>query len=194
MDFQKTTIETFCRPDLVSGYLDGELTLLEEEDLDSHFGICKTCLDELNLQKKVLSALDYAFNDKIDGPEFVLPKNFARVVTVTAESSVTGLKCRKERFRALWLCLALLLFGLIGLGAETGKILAWLSAVSEKIVAVLSVGLHLFYDFVVGIGVVGRGLSVQIVFSPAFLVLLLFCMLVFFAAILSRYLFDHDRT
>ena len=86
--------------------------------LEKHLAHCKSCLNELNLQKKMLSALDFAFSEGNNQAEIELPANFAKVVAVTAESGVSGLRRPEERSRAFFLCPGLFLSVIVGLGTE----------------------------------------------------------------------------
>lgn len=163
MTLQIATIENVCsqRSD-IAAYVDGELPAREELELEMHLAVCKDCADELNEQKKLLQALNYALDG--DG-EIELPENFTRVVVANAESKVSGLRRPQERSKALFICLALLLVGLLGLGAETGAALNAATKFAERFLAVGSFVLNLVYDVFVGAAVILRSLGHQIVFN-----------------------------
>ena len=116
MQNQTEKIEESCPRTEIAAYIDGELSPSAEMDLEKHFAVCKNCDAEFNEQKKLLRALDFAFDEKTD---FELPENFTRSVVVKAESNVSGLRRREERFRALYLCAILFLLVIVGLGNET---------------------------------------------------------------------------
>lgn len=177
----------------ISSYLDGELSPSAEIRLEKHLAVCTNCLDELNLQKKMLSALDFAFKDKNDKAEIELPQNFAKVVATTAESRVSGLRRPEERFRAFFLCAGLFLMILIGLGAETGKILTALGNVTEQIGVLAGFVFHLLYDVAIGICVICRALSQQFIVSPAFSILLLICSFIISFIFLTRLVIRYNR-
>ena len=83
----------------IAAYIDGELTPREELALELHLAACPDCTGELNLQKQMLRALDCGLKDRT---EIELPKNFAKTVATRAESNVSGLRSKEERFRALF--------------------------------------------------------------------------------------------
>ena len=95
-----------CPRTEIAAYIDGELSPREEMDLELHFAVCGECAAEFNEQKKLLCALDFALDEKA---EFELPEDFTKSVVVKAESNVSGLRRREERFRALYLCAILFL-------------------------------------------------------------------------------------
>ena len=112
-------------------------------DLELHFSVCKTCAAEFNEQKKLLCALDFALDEK---PEFALPEDFTRTVVIKAESNVSGLRRREERFRALFLCASLFLLIIFGLGSETEAVFSTFAVFIEQIFAVGGFVVHLIFD------------------------------------------------
>ena len=118
MSLQTAKTESNCSRQQVIAYIDGDLSPREEIVLEKHLAVCKSCADELNEQKKLLFALDFALDE--NEREFELPEDFTKVVVTNAESKVSGLRHPQERFRALFVCSALFLFVLLGLGKETG--------------------------------------------------------------------------
>lgn len=191
MDLQTSTTEKKCPPSEISAYVDGELSPREELELELHFAVCKECLEELNLQKQMLCALDFGLDDK---PEIELPKNFAKVVATRAESHVSGLRSKEERFRALFLCVLLFLIVLVGLGAETGKFFATSARLVEQIVAVIGFVGHLAFDLAMGVTIILRSLSGQFVFNSAMSFLIIACLLMFSAVLLSRLIYRYKRS
>ena len=191
MDLQTAKTEKTCSQEKIAAYLDGELLSSEELALEAHIANCKSCLTQLNLQKRMLCALDAAFEKR---GEINLPKNFAQVVAATAESNVIGLRSKREGFRALFLFALLFLIVLAGLGAETEKTLAAFGKFGEQVAAVAGFALHLIYDLGFGAAVVLRSLSEQIVFSSAtsFAAIAGFFMLSIF--MLSRLMFRFNRS
>jgi len=153
-----------CPRTEIAAYIDGELTSREEFDLELHFAGCDVCAGELNEQKKLLCALDFALDDR---DEFELPENFTKVVVANAESNVKGLRCPRERNRALLVFAALGLFVFLGLGAETSKTFAAAGAITEQLFAVGSFIVHFVHDIAVATTVIFRSLCLQFVFKSA---------------------------
>jgi anti-sigma factor RsiW len=166
MNLQTAKISQTCPREEISLYLDGELSLADELVLEKHLAVCKICRTEINLHKKMFSALDLVFEAK---PEVELPKNFAKVVAAKAESEVNGLRSKEERFRASFLCAGLFLLTLLGLGIESDRLF---SSFGGQIVSVFTVAFHSILDFAVGIAVVLRCLSQKAVVNPVFLLVL----------------------
>jgi len=111
-------IDNPCQSEDISVYLDGELTAASLDRFEQHVKDCLPCANELRAQRQLLCTLDVAFNDS---RTFDLPKNFARVVTVSAENDLSMIRHRHERKRALQLCvvLGLVSFGLLGAATRT---------------------------------------------------------------------------
>jgi hypothetical protein len=191
MNLQRGTIENSCRLTDISAYVDGELMPDAELALEAHVATCRNCLNELNLQKQMLSALDFNLNEK---HEIELPENFAKVVAVRAESGVCGLRSKEERFWALFLCAGMFLIVLIGLGAETGDVLTTVKRVLERTVTIVGFIGHLIYDLAIGIIIILRSLSGQFVFNSAFPLAVLAGLFTASALLLSRLFFRYKRS
>jgi predicted anti-sigma-YlaC factor YlaD len=159
-----------CLREEISLYLDGELSAGEELRLEKHFAECPICLEEFNLQKKMLSALNFAFDER---EEIELPENFTKVVVTKAESSVKGLRSKEERFRALLLCFSLILIFTVVFGFESRQIAPVLTELGNRILAIGGFLFHLTFDISIGIAVILRTLSQKVVFSSAFNLILL---------------------
>ncbi len=190
MNQETSKIQTDCPRSEIASYIDGDLDPREELDLELHFAGCPTCLVELNEQKKLLCALDFALENE---DEIELPENFTKVVVANAESNVQGLRCPRERNRALLVCVAL--FGLIfiGLGAETSKTFASFGTVTEKFIAVGGFFVHLVHDISIAAAVIFRAFSLQFVFKSTISAALLgICFVVSFL-IFSRLMSRHRR-
>ena len=157
-------IQTSCPREEIAAYIDGEINPREELELEMHFAVCKPCTEELNSQKKLLCALDsFCLNER----EIELPENFTKVIVTTAESNVSGLRRPQERRNALFICSALFLLVLLGLGGETDAVLGTFGKFAEQFVAVIGFVAHLVYDIAFGITVILRSLSSQFVFDSA---------------------------
>ena len=194
MDLQTHKNEQLCPCDDISSYLDGELSSHEEIVLEKHLANCKSCLDELNLQKKMLSALDFAFNEKNGQAEIELPENFAKVVAVTAESEVSGLRRPEERSRAFLLCAGLFLLILVGLGTETKRVFTTFTDFSEQLMALGGFIFRLGYDLAIGLCIISRALCQQFIISSIFEILLILCIFIFSFILLSRLIVRVNRT
>ena len=172
MNSPTATIEKVCsqRND-IAAYLDGELPVREELELEMHLAVCKECNEELNEQKKLLRVLDFAFEAE---SEIEMPANFTQVVVANAESKVSGLRRPQERLKALFICAALFLLVLFGLGGETVTVVSAFGKFAEQFLAIVGFVWNLTYDAAYGTAIILRSLSQQIVFnsSASFAVLL----------------------
>ena len=174
----------------IAAYIDGELNPREELDLELHFAGCPTCSAELNEQKKLLCALDSVLENE---DEIELPENFTKVVVANAESNVQGLRCPRERNRALLVCAALFVLIFIGLGAETSQTFATFGTITEKFIAVGSFFVHLVHSISIAAAVIFRAISLQFVFNSTISAVLLgICFVVSFL-IFSRLMSRHRR-
>ncbi|MCY7376811.1 MAG: zf-HC2 domain-containing protein [Pyrinomonadaceae bacterium] len=156
-------IEKICsqRSDLAA-YIDGELLLREEIELEAHLAVCGECRRELNEQKKLLCVLDFALEGE---SEIKLPENFTRIVVANAESKVSGLRRPQERSKALFVCAALFLLVLLGLGGETQTVLNTFAGFAEQFLIVIGFAFHLFYDIALGTAVILRSIGSQLIFN-----------------------------
>jgi Putative zinc-finger len=158
-----------CPMEEISLYLDGELSSGDELVLEKHLAVCETCLAQLNSQKEMLLALDFAFEKE---NEIELPKDFTKVIVAHAESGVKGLRSKKERSSALFLCSGLFLLITLGLGTENEKVFNSFIGFSRHFIAITGFTFHLILDVTTGAIVVLRCLSQQIIYSPIFMVTL----------------------
>jgi hypothetical protein len=165
MENQTAKTNQNCPLEDIGLYLDGELSPRAELELEKHFAVCPACRNEFNSQKEMLLALDFAF-DK--GHEIELPKDFTKVVVIKAESGVKGLRSKKERSSALFLCSGLFFLITLGLGAENEKVITAVNDFGRHFIAILSFTCHLVLDVTTGAVVVLRCLSQQISYSPLF--------------------------
>src|SRR3954468_21166174 len=102
-----------CRSEEIVAYLDGELDVEACELLEEHCAGCACCAGELNAQQRLLLELDYALAEDAC---VEMPKNFAQVVAVRAQSDLSGVREPLERRRALRLCVALSVVSFLLLG------------------------------------------------------------------------------
>ena len=148
-----------CPTDDIASYIDGELNLARELELDDHFSGCQACVVELNQQKQFLRHLDVSLKHE---SELELPANFVKQIVANAESTVSGLRRPRERFNALFICAGLLLFVMFAMGTEAENLVARLSGVVEKAAAVGDIFGHFIYSLFVGLAVVVRTLASEV--------------------------------
>ena len=161
----------------IASYVDGELSLERELELEVHFADCPQCREEIQLQRQFLCTL----NSRLTGDlEVELPANFTKQIVTNAESSVSGLRKASERLNAAFICMALFIFVLFALGSDAFGLFAGIGNAFEKTVAVAGLAGHVVLSFLVGVGVVLRSLSghlsipaLAMLFSAIALVLLL---------------------
>ena len=173
------TEDKCLRAQIIVAYVDGELLPPEELELETHLANCKSCAAELNEQKKLLCALDFALEDE---REIELPVDFTKIIVTNAESNVSGLRSPRERFSALFVCFGLFLLVIFGLGTETETVLNTSVKFTEQFFALCGFALHLIFDISIGTAVILRSLGNQFVnesgsvfaFFAAFLLVLLF--------------------
>jgi len=178
------------RPD-IAAYIDGELKPAEEMAFEMHMLSCGVCTRELNEQKVFLSALSSTLEME---NEVELPKNFTKVIVTSAESRVSGLRRSGERFNAVFICGALLLFVLFGLGGDAMAMMGDASSVLNQAFTVLGMAWHMFYNLVIGTTLILRSISSQLVFGSAealFLLAIIFCAM---AVAFSRLMLRYNRT
>lgn len=179
-----------CPRTELAAYIDGELSPREELALELHLAGCTVCSVELNEQKKLLCALDFALENE---EEIELPENFTKIVVANAESNVQGLRCPRERSRALTVCAALFLLIVIGLSAEASKTFATFGALTEQFLAVGSFFVHFIHDISIAAAVLIRSLCSQFVFNSTVPAILLGVCFVASFLIFSRLIVRHRR-
>ena len=175
----------------IAAYIDGELSPGEELELEMHLAACKMCAAELNEQKKLLQALDFALEDK---NSIELPANFTRVVVINAESRVSGLRRPQERFKAVFVCAALFLLAVIGLGGEMKTVVGAFGKFAEQFLAVGGFLWNLIYDVAVGAAIVLRSLSHQVVFDSNFALAVLIGFILVFLVSVPRFVTRLNRS
>jgi hypothetical protein len=161
-----------CPIDEIAAYIDGELSPAHEIELEFHFSMCPSCVEQLNLQKQFLCDLDSSLKE--DHP-IELPDDFAKVIATRAESSVSGLRRPAERYNALFVCAAVLLFFLFATGANASRAVDGGGKAIDQAAVILGFFGHLVYSIFFGIAVILRTFAGQITFDPwaaAFLILI----------------------
>lgn len=192
MTLQIAKTESVCSRQQIIAYVDGDLSPREEIVLEKHLAVCKTCAEELNEQKKLLLALEFALDE--NEREFELPEEFTKIVVTNAESNVSGLRRPQERFKAFFVCAALFLLILIGLGKETGNVVKTSNQFVAQIWAVGGFAFELIHDLAVGITVILRTLSHRFIFNSAISLGILLLFFIFTSLILTRWFAREYRT
>lgn len=190
MNTPAVQIEKVCRRNSanLAAYIDGELSPAEELELEMHLAVCPVCAAELNEQKNLLQALNYALDSR---EQIELPADFTRTVVANAESRVSGLRRPQERFRALFVCAALFLLVILGFGAETRTVFQTFARFAEQMLAVGGFVWNLIHDVSVGTAIILRSLSNQIVHDSNFAVAVFVCFV--FVVYLSRLAMRQNR-
>ena len=109
-------------------------------------------------------------------------------IIIKAESNVSGLRRREERFRALYLCAILFLLVIVGLGNETETVFSTFTLLFEQILAVGGFVVHLIVNIAVALTAILRIIGGQFIYTPAFAVLAFGVFLIFSGYVFSRLL------
>jgi anti-sigma factor RsiW len=125
-----------CPRDDIAAYVDGELSAKLSAELELHFAECETCGRALRQQRQFLSALSASLASE---EAIELPEDFTKKIVVTAESSVTGLRGKRELLTAVLIFVALLLFSVFVIGGEYLGTMAALGGVAQKLMAAAAV-------------------------------------------------------
>ncbi len=146
---KQTNLENLsdCPAAEISSYVDGELSAAEESVLEHHLADCPICRAELNEQKSFLQALSLSLENESD---IDLPADFTKKIVIKAESSVSGLRGRRERIQAVLVAMLLLAFVVAAAGSESALAFAPVAGFIEQSGVVLSFIGHLAYNFVFG--------------------------------------------
>ena len=182
MDRVETHNKVDCPSPDLSAYIDGELSPNDELKLEMHIAGCRTCADDLNLQKSFLNALDSSLEEEA---QIQLPEDFTKTVVANAESRVSGLRRPHERRHAALICVGLIVFSIVALGGKAEGALIAATAVVEKLIAVVVSVAHVVYDLALGLSIVLRYLATNFLLEsggPALAFLAVF--------VLSLYLFS----
>jgi len=185
----ETDIDDVCPSYEIAAYIDGELDMERETEIEAHFAVCGVCSGELNHQKQFLCSLNSSLRD---ADEIELPRDFTRQIVANAESSVAGLRAPGERFNALFIVAALSLFVLFALGSDASGLIGSVTTIFEKIAAVGGFFGRLVYSFFVGIVIVLRSLAAAFADGPT-AILAGFAAVALFVAFLSRTLLRMRR-
>jgi anti-sigma factor RsiW len=152
-------MEIECPSVEIAAYLDGELSPDLELKLQAHLAKCVVCTQDLNDQKHFINALNSSL---ADGP--AVPADFTKRIITNAESGVSGLRQKKERLNAVFVCCALFFFVLFTLGTSAPGTIAASFDIFGRVAAVFGFAGHMVYDVSIGVVVIMRSLAGQ----PAF--------------------------
>jgi anti-sigma factor RsiW len=161
MRFQASDLKelSVCPTDDIAAYIDGEVDLARELELELHFDTCRICSDELNEQKQFLCHLDASLKNE---SEMELPLDFTRSIVANAEANVSGLRKPAEIYNSLFVCAAITVFILFAAGAaNSGEMLSEGYAMFAGATVVGGVFAHLVYDVFLGIAVILRSFAAQ---------------------------------
>lgn len=149
--------EQTCAGEKVAAFIDGELEVKERIAFETHVVSCDRCSAELLEQKQFMCELDSALTGPFD---LEVPDNFARIVSVRAESDMRGVRAAAEHKRAFYyaVLLGLSAFALLGVTASQA-LLASGEAVAVKVIGIGELLLRAAYDAALSFTVVVRVLS-----------------------------------
>lgn len=175
--------QMICRhAENVAAYLDGELSIGEEAEFETHLRGCPSCANQTREQRGVLCALSVMVEREKAMP---LPRDFSRIVTARARTDLRGARSRQEQRRALKVCSAFapvtIAFALVWLSNQNHaviKIVGSLSGVLARVVRDVCAGLMLLWRSLDGY-VAMRGAHESAMVWMLFVVaILLLCLLV----------------
>lgn len=180
-----------CQLEDVAAYLDGELSREKTEQFEAHLKTCRDCAAELRTQRQLLCTLDVAFND---ASSFKLPHDFTRVVTVTAESDLSGMRRKGERHRAFQVCAALALLSFALLGAALRALVVEPAQSFIRLAEVIfNLVWRMIYDVGTGLAVIIRVLGRAVAFGPYGLGLTVLLVFIFSISLLSFLIARYHR-
>ena len=181
-----------CEPETIASFIEGDLDPAFRTSLEEHFKQCETCAHELQQQRLFMCELDSAFARPFD---LAVPRNFARVVAVKAESDMSGARDTTEHKRALKFCVLLSVAAFILMGAAASKAeIAELFSVVGKAAGVFSLVVRAFYEAVAGMASVARMLSRGIIADSPVLGFAGFIIIIAAIGLLSLLIVRYHRT
>lgn len=81
----------------IAAYIDGELSIEQQQMLESHMKTCKLCSQELYTQRQIACLIEAAFSQNMRAP---LSSSFVKSLVINAEGRITGCTNQEETFRA----------------------------------------------------------------------------------------------
>jgi anti-sigma factor RsiW len=182
-----------CSSEELVAYLDCELEPEARVLLEEHLAECRSCASELDMQRRIQRELDVALSEDAS---LEMPGNFARIVAARAQADLSGMRERRERRRALRLCIVLvgLSIALTGGAALGESVFAPLRALWKGGAALFNFLGRALYDTGAGFAVISRGVGGHLLFDSrpvGFFLLLLFVSALF---MLRRLIIGYHRT
>jgi anti-sigma factor RsiW len=161
-----------CPSPLISAYLDGELDACEESRFEEHSSACKVCSAALLEQRQLLCLLNSSFSQPGD---IEPPADFAKTVTVRAESNVNGLRRPDERLNAYFVIAAFAIFCLFAF-FSFADIANPIMKAGDIVAGAATLALHVVTSVYSGVVVIARSASMHFssqVYIPLLLLLAL---------------------
>lgn len=188
------TNKTCQRGEDIATYLDGEMSVNELTLFESHVVMCKICADEIQIQKRLLNELDFAFGSQDES--LSLPQDFTKVVKATAESDMHGLRKKEEKTRALSLCTVLVVLSaiLLGWARFTNSVFVPVKNFVRVVGSFLEILWRIIYDAGLGVVVIVRAVSRHFVLESNPLNYFLLMIFLGSAFLLSRLILRSRRT
>jgi len=176
----------------IAGYLDGELPVENERRVDEHLSGCSGCREELRLQREILSAIESVAEEPPNIPD--VPPGFARVVTVNAESSVSGIRSPSERLTSAFIGAFLVLIVAASLLTD-GGVTAFQAAerLTVQTLTVIGFLFHSALEIGTGVGIVLRCFGQGVLFGSEAASLLTVTFFTLAAAVLTRMVVRYNR-
>lgn len=181
--------EQICATEKIAAFIDGELEVKESPAFEAHVAECERCSSELLAQKQFMCELDSALAGPFD---LDVPHNFARVVSVRAESDMRGVRAAAEHKRAFYYCvlLGLSAFALLGVTASQGLLVRG-ESFAIKLISMGELLLKAAYDaalsFTVVVRVLSGGLFSDTGFSKVGALIVVVCAIGLLSFLISRY-------
>ena len=178
-----------CATEKITAFIDGELEVKERAAFEAHVGECDRCSSELLAQRQFMCELDSA----LAGPfNLEVPHNFARVVSVRAESDMRGVRAAAEHKRAFYYCVLLGLSAFALLGVTTSQaLLVRGELLATKAISIGELFLKAAYDaalsFTVVVRVLSGGLLSDTGFSKVSALVVVVCAIGLLSFLISRY-------
>ena len=153
--------ESICSESSLLEFLEGELTAEQEQSIAAHIDSCSVCQVDLKEHRKLLTELDDSF---VELPE--IPADFSKIVSASAKSQVSAVRRPYELRTAVLVCIGLLMTALLAISVGPLNSVVGPTIVFEKILSVVTLVFSLISDIVLGLGIIGRAISIGIGISP----------------------------
>ena len=151
-----STHDYICGSAKIAAFIDGELDAVEHAAVGEHIGSCSRCTNDLQQQRQFMCELDSAMTGPLDMP---VPKNFAEVVAVRAESDMRGLRHRSEHRKVLMFCTLLAISAFSLLGSRSESVVRNARTLISQVLEIFELIGKTVYDAVSGFTVILRVLT-----------------------------------